>query len=96
MKHLNQQENTWLAELSEPFDWFGIPSLLHTMTFKYHIIVTDEDRNMIVNALAFYNQFFKYTGYAYRSEIVEEWQDVADDTDLNAVDALATKIATSK
>lgn len=59
------------------------------------MIITDEEQNMIVNALAFYNQFFKYSGDSYRKEIIEEWQDVADDTNLSAVDALATKIATS-
>jgi hypothetical protein len=66
-----------------------------TETINHHIIITDEEQNMIVNALAFYNQFFKYSGDGFRKETVEEWQDVADDTNLCAVDALATKIATS-
>ena len=66
-----------------------------TETINHHIIITDEEQNMIVNALAFFNQFYKYTGAGYRKETIEEWQDVANDTNLDAVDVLATKIANS-
>jgi len=62
---------------------------------NHHVILTDEEQNMAVNALAFFHEFFKYNGDDYRAEIVKEWQDVADDTNLTLVDKLATKIATS-
>ena len=64
-------------------------------TINHHIIINDEEQNMIVNALAFFNQFFKYTGDGFRKETIEEWQDVADDSNINDFDTLATKIATS-
>ena len=67
-----------------------------TVVIKHHIVITDEEQNMIVNALAFFHQFYKYTGDGYRKEIVDEWQDVADDSCINDFDLLATKIATSK
>ena len=66
-----------------------------TVATNHHIVITDEEQNMIVNALAFFHQFYKYNGDGYRKEIVHEWQDVADDSDVNAFDSLATKIATS-
>ncbi len=67
-----------------------------TVVIKHHIVITDEEQNMIVNALAFFHEFFKYTRDDYRNETVSEWQDVADDSNVNAFDSLATKIATSK
>ena len=63
---------------------------------NHHIVITDKEQNMIVNALAFFNEFFYYKGDRYRKATAKEWQDVADDTDLAAIDILATKIATSK
>lgn len=66
-----------------------------TETTNHHIIITDEEQNMIVNALAFFEQSFQLGSNTPPSDVVEEWQDVADDTNLDAVDALATKIATS-
>ena len=69
---------------------------MNTDIISHHIVITDEEQNMIVNALAFFHELFKYDGDGYRKETISEWQDVADDTDLAAVDTLATKIATSK
>ena len=66
-----------------------------TKTINHHIIITDEEQNMIVNALAFFEQSFQKGSCIPPSDVVEEWQDVADDTNLDVVDALATKIATS-
>ena len=66
-----------------------------TKTMNHHIIITDEEQNMIVNALAFFEQFFQKGSSTPPSDVVEEWQDVADDTNLSALDSLATKIATS-
>ena len=67
-----------------------------TVVTNHHIVITDEEQNMIVNALAFFHLFFKYTGDGYRQETIDEWQDVADDSYINDFDSLATKIATSK
>jgi len=66
-----------------------------TVVTNHHIVITDDEQLMIVNALAFFHLFFKYTGEGYRKEIVNEWQDVADNSDVDAFDSLATKIATS-
>jgi hypothetical protein len=66
-----------------------------TVVTNHHIVITDEEQNMIVNALAFFSEFFYSGGKKWRKLTAEEWQDVADDTDLNAADNLATKIATS-
>ena len=68
---------------------------MNTTTINHHIIITDEEQNMIVNALAFFEQSFQKDSCTPPSDVVEEWQDVADDTNLSLVDALATKIAKS-
>jgi len=60
-----------------------------------HLIVSESEQLAIINSLAFFDLFFKYSGDGYRKGIVDEWQDVADDTNLNEVDALATRIANS-
>ena len=65
------------------------------VTINHHIVVTDEEQCMIVNALAFFHQFYKYSGDGHRKEIIDDWQDVADDSNINQFDKLATKIATS-
>ena len=62
---------------------------------NHHIIITDEEQCMIVNALTFFHLFYKYTGDCDRKLTADGWQDVADDSDVNAFDSLATKIATS-
>jgi hypothetical protein len=62
---------------------------------NHHVILTDEEQNIAVNAVAFFHEFFKYNGDDYRAEVVKEWQYVADDTNLTLVDKLTTKIATS-
>jgi len=62
---------------------------------NHHVILTDEEQSMAVNALAFFHEFFKYNGDDYRAEVVKEWQDVADDSNIQQFDLFATKIATS-
>lgn len=64
------------------------------MTEK-HIVITDEEQNMIVNALAFFHASFDPKRDCSLSCLHSEWLDVAQDTHLPAVDQLATKIATS-
>ena len=69
--------------------------MLKQISIDHHIIISDEEQDMIVNALAFFHEFFKYTGDDYRKEITSEWQIVATDSNVNAFNSLATKIATS-
>ena len=69
--------------------------MLKQISIDHHIIISDEEQDMIVNALAFFHEFFKYTGDDYRKEITSEWQIVATDSNVNAFNSLAKKIATS-
>ena len=62
---------------------------------NHHVILTNEEQSMVVNALAFFDQLYSTNRIVDVDEVVKEWQDVADDTDLTLVDKLATKIATS-
>ena len=66
-----------------------------TVVTNHHIVITDEEQCMIVNALAFFHQYYKYNGDDYRKAVVDDWQDVADDSDITKFDSLASKIATS-
>ena len=66
-----------------------------TETINHHIIITDEEQNMIVNAVAFFDQLYSTNRIVDVNEVIKEWQDVADDTRLSHLDALANKIATS-
>jgi hypothetical protein len=66
-----------------------------TVKINHHIVITDEEQLMIVNALAFFEQLYSLNRIVDVNEIIEEWQDVADDTSLSRLDALATKIAIS-
>ena len=61
-----------------------------------HLIVSEEEQNMIVNALTFFDHAFLGNRELTAAELVEEWRDVADDTRMSHLDDLATKIATSK
>ena len=65
------------------------------VTINHHIVITDEEQHMIVNALTFFDQAFLGNQELTARELVEEWRDVADDTRLSHLDDLATKIATS-
>tara|TARA_R110002012_G_scaffold6338_1_gene29126 strand:+ start:478 stop:672 length:195 start_codon:yes stop_codon:yes gene_type:complete len=62
---------------------------------NHHVILTDEEQNMAINALAFFDQLYSTNRIVDVDEVIKEWQDVADDTDLTLVDKLATKIANS-
>ena len=87
------EESEWRAAVIKYLNTFT--TLMPTYTFCSQIIVSNEEQNMIVNALAFFHDFFKYAGDGYRKEMVEHWQDVADDSNTKQFDSLATKIATS-
>lgn len=60
---------------------------------NHHLTVTDCEQLAIVNSLAFFHAIFDPSRSNSISEIVKYWQDVAADTNLGSVDALATRIA---
>ncbi len=66
-----------------------------TVATNHHIVITDEEQCMIVNALAFFDQAFLGNRTLSITELLEEWRDVAEDTRMSHIDTLATKIATS-
>ena len=59
----------------------------------HHLIVTESEQLAIVNSLAFFHAIFDPNRSDSISEVVKYWQDVAADTHLSSVDALATRIA---
>ena len=65
------------------------------VTINHHIVITDEEQLMIVNALTFFDEAFLGNRLLSASELIEEWRNVANDTRLSHLDDLATKIATS-
>jgi len=65
------------------------------VTTNHHIVITDEEQHMIVNALTFFDEAFLGNRLLSGSELIEEWRNVANDTRLSHLDDLATKIATS-
>lgn len=60
---------------------------------NHHLTVTDSEQLAIVNSLAFFHAIFDPNRTDSISELVKHWQDVAADTRLSSVDALATRIA---
>ena len=64
------------------------------MAFNIHAIITEEEQNMIVSALQFFMESFDPAIKEEAKEFIHEWEDVAKDTNLTAMDKLATKIAT--
>ena len=60
---------------------------------NHHLIVTEPEQLAIVNSLAFFNAIFDPKRTDSISELIEYWQPVADDTDINGVDELATRVA---
>ena len=60
-----------------------------------HLIVSESEQLAIINSLAFFEHSFRKNSVTPPSDVVEEWQDVADDCNLNQIDALATRIANS-
>ena len=60
-----------------------------------HLIVPESEQLAIINSLAFFEHSFRKNSVTPPSDVVEEWQDVADDTNIEGIDALATRIANS-
>lgn len=61
---------------------------------NYHLIINEREQNDLVNALAFFHAIFDPKRSESTAALIKEWRDVAADTYLPGVDALATKIAT--
>ncbi len=65
------------------------------VTINHHIIITDEEQDMIVNALTFFDEAYLGNSHLTARELIGKWSAVAADTRLSHLDTLATKIATS-
>ena len=65
------------------------------VTINHHIIITDEEQDMIVNALAFFDEAYLGNSPLTARDLINKWRAVAADTRLSHLDTLATKIATS-
>ena len=71
-----------------------------TETINHHIIITDEEKTMIVNALCFYNAFNTFPSEELDENEQEQWKLCFKEDNRNSgreglVDMLATKIANS-
>ena len=62
---------------------------------NHHIIITDEEQDMIVNALTFFDEAYLGNSPLTANELIAKWRMVAADTRLSHLDELANKIATS-
>lgn len=60
---------------------------------NHHLVVTSQEQEAIVNALAFFDWMF-YNN-AEESFTMKDWKDVAKEYPKDLMDNLATKIATS-
>lgn len=60
---------------------------------NHHLVITEEEQNMLVNALTFFHDIYNKQRSRPVSTLVEDWQLAADDTNLDAMDALASRIA---
>jgi hypothetical protein len=60
---------------------------------NHHLAITDFEQLATINALAFFHAVFDPNRSEAVLDIVAEWQDVANDTNLNLVDTLATRVA---
>lgn len=60
---------------------------------QHHLVITEEERDMIVNALAFFHAIYDKRQQEPREEIISTWKDVANGTSLERMDQLATSIA---
>ena len=60
---------------------------------NHHLVITDSEQLAIVNSLAFFHAIFDPNRQDSVSEIIATWRDVAAETHLPSVDALATRAA---
>ena len=71
-----------------------------TVQINHHIVVTDDEQNMIVNALAFYNATHTFPLHEWTEDERVQWrlafrEDNRGSDREGPVDQLATKIANS-
>ena len=71
------------------------------INFGHHIVVTDAEQLMIVNAFAFYNAHHTFPADEYNEDEREQWrlafrEDNCGSDREGLIDKLATKIANSK
>jgi|TARA_R110002020_G_scaffold181094_1_gene375868 hypothetical protein len=62
------------------------------VTNKHHIIVTTEEQEMIVNALAFFDEAYLGNSPLTARDLINKWREIASGTRLSHLDDLATKI----
>ena len=60
---------------------------------NHHLIVTESEQLAIVNSLVFFNAIFDPKRTDSISELIEYWQPVADDSDIDGMDELAIRVA---
>lgn len=60
---------------------------------NYHLSVTKSEQLDIVNSLMFFNAIFDPKRTDSISQLIEDWQPVADGTDIDGVDELAISVA---
>jgi hypothetical protein len=60
---------------------------------NHHLVVSDSELLMLINALAFFHATFDVKRDCSLSALFCEWEDVAKDTHLPSVDQLATRLA---
>jgi MinD-like ATPase involved in chromosome partitioning or flagellar assembly len=63
---------------------------------NHHIVVTSQEQEAIVNALAFFDwMFYQSIGEEGSDWSMKDWKDVAKEYPSDLMDKLATKVATS-
>ena len=65
------------------------------VTINHHIVITDEEQDMIVNALTFFDEAYLGNSPLTARDLINKWRVVASDTRLSHLHTLATNIATS-
>lgn len=60
---------------------------------QHHLAINEREQSDLVNALAFFHAIFDPQRRDSTAAVIAAWQDVARDTHLPSVDALASKIA---
>ena len=60
---------------------------------NHHLTVTESEQLDIINSLVFFNAIFDPKRTDSISELIEYWQPVADDSDIDGMDELAIRVA---
>ena len=98
---------SWITESKGKFDWIAVKAarwgfnhainstnqMSNFVMTNHHIVVTSQEQEAIVNALAFFDWMF-YNN-AEETFTMKDWKEVAKEYPKELMDNLATKIATS-